>query len=123
MKDKTMYFYRCNKRSCFMCICAVLGRQADKYKRFTLEEKLENAPCYVGLLTPVSFKHPVQIIDNDSIHNLAKKRYPNLYAEVMQQDKVSKSSWYDLSDLAFEEFKRFKRSMKKKGIWGKQGEE
>jgi len=116
--EKEKYFYRCNKRSCPICICALSGKHADKYKRFTSEEKNEDAPCYVGLLTPTSFKHPVQIIDNDSIHKLAIKQYPNLYMEVIQQDKISKSSWYDLSDFAFEQFKKFKRSMIKKGIWG-----
>jgi len=60
-----------------------------------------------------------QIIDNDSIHKSAEKHYPNLYAEVMRQDKVSNSSWYYLSDLAFEEFKKFKKMMIRKGIWGK----
>jgi hypothetical protein len=119
MREKTMYFYCCNKKSCPICICAVSGKHADKYNRFTSDEKLETYPCYVGILTPVSFKHPIQIYDNGSIHKLAEKHYPNLYTEVMHQDKVSTSSWYDLSDLAFEEFKKFKKAMIKKGIWGK----
>jgi len=115
---KQMYFYCCNKRSCPVCACACAGIYADKYKRWKADFKLENLPCYVGPLTSLSFKHAVQIIDNDSIHKLAYKRYPNLYTEVVHQDGVSKSSWYYLSDTAYEEFKKFKRSMTRKGIWG-----
>jgi len=118
MNNKKMFFYRCNKKSCPVCACACAGIHADKYKRWQAEFKIEELPCFVGPVTPVSFKHSVQIIDNDSIHKRAEKRYPNLYAEVMRQDRVCNSSWYDFSDTAFEEFKKFKRFMIRKGIWG-----
>jgi hypothetical protein len=60
-------------------------------------------------------KKSVQIIRNDLIHDHAEKRYPHLYNEVMRQDKVCSSSWYNLTPEAFEEYKRFRRSVWYKG--------
>jgi hypothetical protein len=55
----------------------------------------------------------VQIIDNHSIKNRSslncKKRYPALYREVLEQDRVSTSSWYTLSDKAYSEYRRYWR--------------
>jgi len=56
----------------------------------------------------------VQIIFNDDIHRMAKKHYPNLYREVLEQDSISKSSWYKLSKPAYEEYKKFRYMMHRK---------
>jgi SET domain-containing protein len=55
-------------------------------------------------------KHEVQIIHNYAIHYYAEKHYPNLYKEVMAHDKTNNSSWYSLSDAAYEEWKRYKKN-------------
>ena len=62
-------------------------------------------------------KYSIQIIPNDDIHDYAKKRYPNLYKEVLDHDKISKSSWYELSEVAYNEYKLFRQAMKRRGIW------
>ena len=51
--------------------------------------------------------HSVQIrTDNYDIKNNPKVKdtYPALYKEVLQHDKISTSSWYDLSDKAYLEY-------------------
>jgi hypothetical protein len=53
----------------------------------------------------------VQIIRNGLVRDRAKTRYPHLYEEVTERDKVSGSSWYDLSPEAYEEFRKFCRSI------------
>jgi hypothetical protein len=55
----------------------------------------------------------VQIINNYAITNKSseeiKLAYPNLFKEVLEHDKITSSSWYDLSDAAFAEYDRFRR--------------
>lgn len=49
----------------------------------------------------------VQMVNDnyDIIHNpKVKEKYSLLYKEVISHDKVSMSSWYDLSDKAYEEY-------------------
>ena len=50
--------------------------------------------------------HVQMVNDNyDIIHNPnVKKKYPTLYKEVVEHDRVSMSSWYDLSDEAYKEY-------------------
>ena len=58
-------------------------------------------------------KKDVQIThDNyDILHNpRVKKLYPNLYKEVFEHDKISNSSWYELSSEAYEEYERYKNN-------------
>jgi hypothetical protein len=57
----------------------------------------------------------VQIIRNDMVHDHTEKRYPHLYDEVMKHDRISGSSWYDLTPEAYEEYRRFCRSVWYKG--------
>jgi hypothetical protein len=52
----------------------------------------------------------VQIIRNGLVRDRAKTRYPHLYEEVTERDKVIGSSWYDLSPEAYEEFRKFCQS-------------
>lgn len=59
----------------------------------------------------------VQIIDNDCIRDYAENKYPNLYTEVMKHDRVSNSSWYDLTEKAFEEYKIYFEEMKELGVF------
>ena len=52
----------------------------------------------------------VQMINDnyDIIHNpKVKKKYPTLYGEVVEHDKVSTSSWYKLSNVAFNEYQDY----------------
>ena len=52
----------------------------------------------------------VQMIqDNyDIIHNpKVKEKYPQLYDEVVEHDRFSKSFWYKLSDKAYEEYEKY----------------
>lgn len=52
----------------------------------------------------------VQMIDDnyDIIHNpKIKEKYPSLYKEVVEHDKLVTSSWYDLSELASKEYKQY----------------
>jgi hypothetical protein len=55
----------------------------------------------------------VQIIDNYSITNKpcfnCKGRYPSLYHEVFAHDKVTSSSWYDLTEDAYAEYQQWRR--------------
>lgn len=58
-------------------------------------------------------KNPVQMVrDNYDIqHNpKVKELYPILYEEVRAHDRVSVSSWYDLSDEAFEEYQAYREN-------------
>lgn len=46
----------------------------------------------------------------DILHNPhVKKMYPNLYKEIFEHDKISNSSWYELSSEAYEEYERYKK--------------
>ena len=62
-------------------------------------------------------KYSIQIIPNDDIHDYAKDHYPNLYKEVLAHDKVTSSSWYELSEAAYNEYKLFRQVMKRRGKW------
>ena len=48
--------------------------------------------------------------DNYDILNnpKVKERYPNLYKEVLEHDKVSTSSWYDFTSTAYEEYQAYR---------------
>lgn len=50
--------------------------------------------------------HVQMVNDNyDIIHNpKVKTKYPTLYQEVIDHDKISMSSWYDLSEQAHKEY-------------------
>lgn len=50
--------------------------------------------------------HVQMVNDNyDVIHNpKVKEKYPTLYKEVIDHDKVSMSSWYDLTGEAYKEY-------------------
>ena len=52
----------------------------------------------------------VQMVNDnyDIIHNpQVKEKYPSLHKEVINHDKVTMSSWYDLSDKAYEEYRQY----------------
>lgn len=52
----------------------------------------------------------VQMINDNYriIHSeVAKQRYPKLYDEVVEHDRLVSSSWYDLSDEAYEEYNQW----------------
>ncbi len=52
----------------------------------------------------------VQMVsDNyDVIHNpKVREKYPTLYKEVVEHDRVSTSSWYKLSNVAFNEYQDY----------------
>lgn len=53
--------------------------------------------------------HVQMVNDNyDVIHNQkVKEKYPTLYKEVIAHDKISTSSWYDLSDTAYLEYQQY----------------
>ena len=53
--------------------------------------------------------HVQMVNDNyDVIHNpKVKEKYPLLYKEVVEHDKVSTSSWYELSDAAYKEYQEY----------------
>lgn len=61
-----------------------------------------------NIVTPNSSGyHQVQMVkDNyDILHNpQVKLKYPNLYREVKEHDKISTSSWYDLKVDAYNEY-------------------
>jgi hypothetical protein len=52
-------------------------------------------------------KHEAQIIDNYGIKRNCKKKLPHLWQEITKQDKYSSSSWYSLSEEAYEEWERW----------------
>jgi hypothetical protein len=56
-------------------------------------------------------KKRVQITGYMPISEHAEERYPNLYKEIREHDRVSNSSWYSLSPEAFSEWKKFKRTI------------
>jgi hypothetical protein len=63
----------------------------------------------------------VQIIDSYSITNNnpseMKLVYPHLFKEVLKHDKVTSSSWYELSEAAFGEYEKWKkRGLRKSDI-------
>lgn len=52
----------------------------------------------------------VQMINDNYniIHDLTvRERYPNLFKEVCEHDRISTSSWYSLSDKAYEEYQEW----------------
>lgn len=53
--------------------------------------------------------HVQMVNDNyDVIRNQkVKEKYPTLYKEVIEHDRVSTSSWYELSDNAYEEYQKY----------------
>lgn len=53
--------------------------------------------------------HVQMVNDNyDVIHNpKVKEKYPTLYKEVVEHDRVSTSSWYELSDRAYWEYQQY----------------
>ena len=53
--------------------------------------------------------HIQMVNDNyDVIHNpKVREKYPTLYKEVVEHDKVSMSSWYDLSEDAGQEYQQY----------------
>ena len=56
-------------------------------------------------------KNQVQIVsDNyDILKNPnVKTLYPNLYKEIYEHDKLTNSSWYDLSQIAYQEYQSYK---------------
>ena len=57
----------------------------------------------------MNYNHVQMVFDNYNIlHNEEiRKRYPNLYQEVYNHDKITMSSWYDLSDSAYDEYKKW----------------
>lgn len=55
--------------------------------------------------------YSVQMItDNyDILHNKkVKEKYPILYGEVLKHDRISSSSWYDLSYSAYKEYLKYR---------------
>jgi hypothetical protein len=55
----------------------------------------------------------VHIIHNYCISRYfhsGRKGYKHIVAEVMEHDKVTQSSWYYLTDIAYAELLRFRRS-------------
>jgi hypothetical protein len=50
----------------------------------------------------------VQIIDNGAVHKMGKE-YPILAKEVKSQDKYSNSSWYGLTEEAYQEWLQFSK--------------
>lgn len=53
---------------------------------------------------------PQQIVrDNYDIVNnpKVKEKYPTLYREVLEHDRVNTSSWYDLTPKAYTEFQEY----------------
>ena len=51
--------------------------------------------------------HQIQMVqDNyDILHNpYVRLKYPNLYREVKEHDRISTSSWYDLNTDAYNEY-------------------
>ena len=55
-------------------------------------------------------RYPVQMVNDnyDITHNpKVEEKYPILYKEVYDHDKVSVSSWYDLSSEAYEEWTKY----------------
>lgn len=58
-------------------------------------------------------KQSVQMVNDnyDVKHNpKVKELYPTLYEEVVAHDRISVSSWYDLSDEAFEEYQAYREN-------------
>lgn len=55
------------------------------------------------------FNRVQMINDNyDIIHDLTvREKYPILFSEVCEHDRISTSSWYSLSDEAYEEYQRW----------------
>lgn len=53
--------------------------------------------------------HKQIVRDNyDIIHNPnVKEKYPTLYKEVWEHDKITTSSWYDLTEKAYMEFQEY----------------
>lgn len=52
----------------------------------------------------------VQMVNDnyDVIHNpKVKEKYPNLYKEVIEHDKISSSSWYSLTPVAYAEYQAY----------------
>lgn len=55
-------------------------------------------------------KYNVQIIDNGAVHKVIDK-YSILAKEVLKQDKIINSSWYSLSEEAYQEWLEFSKEV------------
>lgn len=78
--------------------------------KFDKDEQFNFCPKCGQKLSKENCKHFVQMVsDNyDVLHNPnVKERYHTLYQEVYNQDKVSFSSWYYLSDEAYAEWEKY----------------
>ena len=85
-------------------LLALCDTQFDKTEQFNFCPKCGHK------LPKENNKHTVQMVCDhyDVLHNpKVKEKYPTLYEEVYQHDKVSLSSWYTLSDEAYHEFKKY----------------
>jgi hypothetical protein len=55
-------------------------------------------------------KHHAQIINNSAIVDTCEEKFPHLWKEVTERDQYSHSSWYELSDEAYEEWERWQKA-------------
>lgn len=58
--------------------------------------------------------HNAQMINDNYIiltNSEIKKRYPILFLEVLEHDKSIRSSWYELSDEAYQEYQKYLASI------------
>ena len=66
-------------------------------------------------------KISVAIYDDDEILKLGKTDddwlFPTLYKEVIAQIRVSSSTWFSLSQTAFEEYKEYFEWQKSRGVF------
>ena len=44
---------------------------------------------------------------NEYLIKQVKEKYPNLYKEVYEHNKISRSSWYEFSKKAYDEYRKY----------------
>jgi hypothetical protein len=87
-----------------------VSRKGQKSNLFQ-ETKEPRCPACYGYLSYIPpEKHYAQIINNSAIRNTCEEKFPHLWKEVTERDQYSSSSWYELSDEAYEEWERWQKA-------------
>jgi hypothetical protein len=84
----------------------IIFDEEGKFVKFGDGVTEENAEKVKQEIASTMMRKHVQIIDNDLVKR-AEKEYPTLAKEVREHDKISGSSWYNLTPKAYEEWLRF----------------
>ena len=94
-----MGYSYCSRTECGDLCCALHQANAPSNRPISIADRSE---CHL-----FKKRKSVQMVsDNYDIKQNPKvrERYPQLYEEVIKHDRLSSSSWYNLSETAYKEY-------------------